>query len=168
MRKKKVRGLKKKTNSMVKRIEEETMAFPTDYYHSYWHMHLPVADAFIDSNKTPFAIKRLCIQTLINQVEHLTSIKPESDEKLRVVAAIDWPRLSDSQIIVFKDEEYYSRFFNRNDEDQKWTLLSNERDLQREMGISISTKLHIIGYNELISDEDYHQEGEIWFIGEVR
>ncbi|MGE7623894.1 DUF3916 domain-containing protein [Viridibacillus sp. NPDC096237] len=167
MREKKARGLKRKTNSMIKQIEEEIIKFPTDYYRGYWHLHLPVSETFIDSNKTPFGIKRLCMQTLINQVEYLISIKPKSEETLRVVAAIDWPRLFSSQIIVFKGEEHYKGFFDRNDEQQKWTLLSDERDLQREMGLSVPSNLQITGFNEQIFDEDYYHEGEIWFIGEL-
>lgn len=43
MRVKKVRGLKRKTKNMLKRIDQETTPFPVDFYNGYWHLHLPVA-----------------------------------------------------------------------------------------------------------------------------
>ena len=89
MRKKKVRGLQRKTKNMIKRIEEETNEFPSDFYNGYWHIHLPVARSFIDSEKTPFGIKRLCVQTLLKAAKHLIGIKPYTDEKYRVVVSID-------------------------------------------------------------------------------
>ncbi len=39
---KKIRGIKRKVKNMVKRIEQETMNFPSDFHNGYWHLHLPV------------------------------------------------------------------------------------------------------------------------------
>ncbi|CAM4178948.1 hypothetical protein BAWI5_18530 [Bacillus wiedmannii] len=50
MREKKIRGMKRKTNTMIKRIEEHTKTFPSAFYNDeYWYMPLPVSKAFIDS-----------------------------------------------------------------------------------------------------------------------
>lgn len=38
MREKKVRGMKRKTNEMVTRIEENTQEFPADIEQGYWHL----------------------------------------------------------------------------------------------------------------------------------
>ncbi|HDR7206588.1 TPA: DUF3916 domain-containing protein, partial [Bacillus cereus] len=71
MREKKIRGMKRKTNTMIKRIEEHTKTFPSTFYNDqYWNMLLPVSQAFIASRKTPRKVKRLCIQTLLNQANH--------------------------------------------------------------------------------------------------
>ncbi|MCS3597120.1 hypothetical protein M2370_002302 [Bacillus sp. JUb91] len=52
MREKKIRGMKRKTNTMIKRIEEYTNTLPSTFYHDeYWYMPLPVSQAFINSQK---------------------------------------------------------------------------------------------------------------------
>ena len=44
--------------------------------------------AFIDLCKTPRKVKRLCIQTLLNQANHLIKIKPSDTHTYRVVTLI--------------------------------------------------------------------------------
>ncbi|SFC65908.1 Protein of unknown function [Bacillus sp. OV322] len=168
MREKKVRGVKRNSNNMIKRIEEHTLEFPTEFYQDYWHLHLPVAQDFISSEKTPNKVKRLCIQTLIDRAEHLIRLKPGNEERYRVVVAVDFPDMWGSQIIVFKGDSYFKDFFNRNDEYQKWLQLSDNRNIQAEWALSVPNELQISGFKEVINDEDgYHYEGEIWFIGEL-
>ena len=65
-------------------------------------MLLPVSQAFIDSRKTPRKVKRLCIQTLLNQANHLINMKPSDTHTYRVVVLIPINNLWDSQIITFK------------------------------------------------------------------
>ena len=78
-----------KTNTMIKRIEEHTKSFPSTFYNDeYWNMLLPVSQAFIDSCKTARKVKRLCIQTLLNQANHLINIKPRDTHTYRVVVLI--------------------------------------------------------------------------------
>ncbi len=114
---------------MIKRIEEHTKTFPSTFYNDeYWYMPLPVSQDFIESHKTPRKVKRLCIQTLIDRVNHLIKIKPSDTHTYRVVALISIENLWRSQIIVFKNDDYFHNFFNRNNEFQKWILLSNEID----------------------------------------
>ncbi|MGG3449368.1 DUF3916 domain-containing protein [Domibacillus aminovorans] len=93
-------------------MEENTMEFPMEFYNDYWHMHLPVAQDFINSNKTPNKVKRLCIQTLLDRADHLIRMKPNDKEKYRVVVAVDLPDLWGTQIIVFKGDSYFKNFFN--------------------------------------------------------
>ena len=132
MREKKIRGMNRKTNTMIKRIEEHTKTFPSTFYNNeYWNMLLPVSQAFIDSRKTPRKVKRLCIQTLLNQANHLINMKPSDTHTYRVVVLISINNLWDSQIIIFKNEDYFHNFFNRDSEFQKWILLSNEIDFGR-------------------------------------
>lgn len=70
MREKKIRGMKRKTKTLIKRIEDATKAFPSTFYNDeYWHMSLPGSQAFIDSNKTPRKVKGLCIQTLLDRAD---------------------------------------------------------------------------------------------------
>ncbi len=127
MREKKIRGMKRKTNTMIKRIEEYTNTFPSTFYHDeYWYMPLPVSQAFINSQKTPRKVKRLCIQTLLNQANQLLKMKPNDTNTYRVVVMISIADLWRSQIIIFKNDDYFHTFFHRNSELQKWIPLSNE------------------------------------------
>ncbi|QKE08448.1 DUF3916 domain-containing protein [Bacillus cereus] len=168
MHKKKIRGMKRKTNAMIKRIEEHTKTFPSTFYNDeYWYMPLPVSQDFIESHKTPRKVKRLCIQTLIDRVNHLIKIKPSDTHTYRVVALISIENLWRSQIIVFKNDDYFHNFFNRNNEFQKWILLSNEIDFWETWGISICPTPQMLRFQEVIYDEDTIDEKEIWFIGEL-
>ncbi len=168
MREKKIRGMKRKTNTMIKRIEEYTKTFPSAFYNDeYWYMPLPVSQAFIDSCNTPRKVKRLCIQTLLNQAQHLIKIKPIDTHTYRVVVLISINHLWDSQIIVFKNEDYFHNFFNRNNEFQKWIPLSSESDFWKSWGISICPTVQTLHFQEIIYDEDTIDEKEIWFVGEL-
>lgn len=168
MRNKKVRGLKRKTRNMIKRIEEETICFPSDFYNGYWHLHLPVSQAFIDSERTPFGIKQLCIQTLINRAKHLIETKPNNPVKYRVVVFIDSSTLFDSQIIVFCGNSHFEGFFDRNDGYQKWIPLTEERNIESEWKINVPINMNVLGFKEEIKDEDEKiYTRDIWFIGEL-
>ena len=168
MRNKKLRGLKRKTGNMIKRIEEETSDFPLDFYNGYWHLHLPVAQGFIDSDRTPFGIKRLCVRTLLEQAKHLIEIKPNTPDKYRVVVYISFQALFDSQIIVFAGDSHFEGFFNRNDEFQKWIPLSEKRNLESDWRINIPQDMNVLGFKEEITDEDVEiYKRDIWFIGEL-
>ncbi len=168
MRNKKLRGLKRKTGNMIKRIEEETSDFPLDFYNGYWHLHLPVAQGFIDSDRTPFGIKRFCVQTLLEQAKHLIEIKPNTPDKYRVVVYISFQALFDSQIIVFAGDSHFEGFFNRNDEFQKWIPLSEKRNLESDWRINIPKVMNVLGFKEEITDEDEEiYKRDIWLIGEL-
>jgi len=54
-----------------------------------------------------------------------------------VIAAIDLPRLFDSQLIVFFGQDYFSRFFTRETPDQMWVALPPHRSLEREWSLRI-------------------------------
>ena len=139
MHEKKIRGMKRKTNTMIKRIEEHTKIFPSTFYNDeYWYMPLPVSQAFIESHKTPRKVKRLCIQTFIDRVNHLIKIKPNDTHTYRVVVFISIESLWNSQIIIFKNERYFHNFFNRNSEFQNWVPLSNEINFWETWGFQFA------------------------------
>lgn len=168
MRSEKLRGLKRKTRNMIKRVDEETSDFPLDFYNGYWHLHLPVSQGFIDSDRTPFGIKRLCVHTLLERAKHLIEIKPNTPDKYRVVVYIDFQALFYSQIIVFAGDSHFEGFFNRNDEFQKWIPLSEERNFESDWRINIPKDMNVLGFKEEITDEDEEiYKRDIWFIGEL-
>ncbi|UNL83338.1 DUF3916 domain-containing protein [Priestia koreensis] len=166
MREKKMRGINRKTTILLERIKAYTETFPTDFYHGYWHLHLPASQAFIDSPQTPEKAKRACIQALVDQAEHLVRLKPSKN--YRVVALITSPELWGSQIIVFKGDDYFTRFFDRNSDDQKWVPLPKSRNLQTEKNLLIPSYFNVSGVTEMIIDEDGTEENEIWFVGELK
>jgi hypothetical protein len=119
-----VRGLSRKCRAMVESIT--AIAGYTPVEHSpgcgYWHAHLPVAQAFIDSPATPRSVRRLCIQSILDASERLRLAQSSRRIDCRVVASIDLPKLWNSQIIVFFGQNYFSRFFQRDMPEQTWGL----------------------------------------------
>lgn len=168
MREKKIRGIKRKTKNMVNRIEENTMTFPTEFYNGNWHMHLPVGQDFISSDKTPQKVKRSCIQALVDRAEYLKGLQPHGDEKYRVAVLITLPSLWNSQIIIFKGEDDFKDFFNRDSDYYKWIPLSDDRNIQTDWKLAIPDDFAITGFKEVIDDEDGYYESEIWFIGDIK
>jgi hypothetical protein len=166
--KKKVRGSRRKCNSIIKRINALTTNFPVDFQEeSYWHVHLPAAQGFIDGNRTPGYVRRQVIQALVDSTKHLYDIKPRNIEFCKVVLVTEFDSIFDSQIIVFFSEDYYNNFFIRDSENQKWTLLQEECERISQWIIKIPDDFCIKGYLEEIIDEDYHYLGKLWFIGEL-
>ncbi len=154
---------------MIESICAHTEVFPEEHpwAHGYWHLHLPVDQGFIDSLKTPFPVRRQCVQTLIDRCQHLQRLKPPSDEPVRVVASISLPYLWDSQIIVFFGQDYFSTFFGRSSEGQSWMPLRESRSIRSEWRLQIPETFQERGYCERIRDEDFSHDGELWFIGEL-
>ncbi|MDZ5711380.1 DUF3916 domain-containing protein [Jeotgalibacillus haloalkalitolerans] len=168
MREKKIRGKKRKTKQMLAFMEEATEYFPTEFYGGYWNYPLPVGQSFITSDQISFKIKRLCMQTLIDRAWHLAQQKPKGYDFCRVIAFIHRTDLWRSEIIVFKDEDYYSKFFDRNGDDYKWRRLNDERDITRELNLLKPESFRPIGFDEFIMDEDKNEvRGEIWVVGEM-
>ena len=99
----------------------------------------------------------------MDRAKHLISLKTNDKEKYRVVIAVDLTNLWGSHFIVFKGDSHFKDFFNRNDEYQKWLHLSDDRNIQTECALSVPNDLQIAGFKEVITDE-----GEIWFIGELK
>lgn len=168
--KKKIRGQNRKFSSMEKNFEKLTSTFPEpDYYYGYWHLHLPTSQSFIDSCKTPVSLRRKCIQLIIDRVQYLMNIKPQTDIPIRVVASINLPDIWDSQIIVFYGDDYYKKFFNRNHEYQKWIPLQEKRNILREWQLNNQSLIEVRGYREELYDDedDTCSIKELWFIGEL-
>jgi hypothetical protein len=167
--KKKIRGTRRKMVAFLSRLESTAKLFPEEDRPGcgYWHTHMPVAQSFIDSISTPQSIRRTFIQAILDTTSRISRLKHVDGQKTRVVASINLPSLFDSQIIVFFGDDYYSQFFNRNSTDQRWTPLPPQRNLLKEIALTLPEGFHQKGFHESISDEDYTHEGEIWFFGEI-
>ncbi len=165
----KVRGQKRKLSTFKHNLINQTEIFPKEDKKDcgYWHLHIPIARDFIDSKNTSTKIRRTIIQTLISRTEHLIKLKP-NNTKTRVVTAINLPYIFDSQIVVFFGDNYFNNFFERDSDEQRWIALSENRSLKSEWSLIYSDSLIECGYKEIIKDEDYIHEGEIWFVGELK
>lgn len=75
-----------------------------------------------------------------------------------MIAAIDLPRLFDSQLIVFFGQDY-SRFFTRETSDQRWVALPPHRSLERDWSLRIPAGFSEWGFSET-RDEDFERRGE--------
>lgn len=154
---------------MVRDIEQLAMVTPAEHREGcgYWHAHLPVAEAFIDSPVTPRSIRRLCIQTMLDAANSLRTAQQQRGTDCRVIAAIDLPRLFESQLIVFFGQDYFARFFKRDTPDQTWVGLPPHRRLGREWSLRMPSGFSEWGFSETIRDEDFQSRGEVWFCGDL-
>ncbi|WP_071458598.1 DUF3916 domain-containing protein [Bacillus massilinigeriensis] len=167
--KKKVRGLRRRKINLINTLYEKTEQLPNPKNGSlgYWHIHLPFAQGHIDSNKAPNKLRREIMQILIDRVSYLINLKTPSQHQYRIYTVISLPNLFDSQIGVIPDKSWFNGFFERDSQEQKWLSLNLQRDLIKEWELDLPPNLVVKGFKEIISDEDYYHEGEIWFIGEL-
>src|SRR5687767_2061486 len=92
----------RKCEAIIADITERTRSFPEEHLeYGYWHVHLDRSSAFLNSPDVPDGARRLCAQTLIDRAQHLVDLNADSQNLTRVVALMNFPRLSESQIIVF-------------------------------------------------------------------
>ena len=169
MPQRKVRGKRRNCRSFARRMSEFTAEFPPPDVPAgdYWHLHLPVAQGFVDSPRTPQRVRRHCVQVLLDSCSRLISLRPCS-VNARVVAAVATPSLFfNSQLIVFFSQQYFTSFFHRDEPEQRWTALPASRSLTREWGLSLPLGCVEWGFHEHIQDGDDVHHGEIWFVGEL-
>lgn len=124
---KKLRGAKRKLDKLLYYLDFYTQEFPSNNVRNYWHLHMPCSNILLDSLKTPSFVKRRTVQKIVEVVEKLIQLKPYNDSFYKVVGVITLPDLSQSQIIVFFDKEYYDHFFDRNTEEQRWEELEHKK-----------------------------------------
>ncbi len=158
--KRKPRGLKRKCRIMIARLLKVTRRFPEPHRNSgFWHLHLPLAENFIDSNATPRSVRRLCVQTLLERAFHLATLAPQN-EFSRVVVVVSVHDLHASQIIVFFSEDYFDSFFVREDEKQKWLPLKPKRSLRKEWSLSLPAGFQEKGFRQEIVDDLYENRSK--------
>lgn len=160
--KSKPRGVGRKCRNMVRDIESCTDELPLSE-ERYWHFHLPVDRKFIDSTATPMSVRRLCVQTLIDQALRLAR---NCSVPSRVVVAVILPKLSDSQIIRFWSEDYFQNFFERDSEDQMWIPI-REESLARLWNLRLPDNFRERGYTEIMRDGKDVPHEQIWFLGQI-
>jgi hypothetical protein len=166
--KRKPRGLKRKCRNMIARLKQETRNFPQPHTASgYWHLHLWVALEFVNPAAMPHFVRKLCVQTLLERTQRLTTLASPHDFS-RVVVTINLPDVHASQLIVFFSESYFNSFFTRDSKQQKWTSLDNERSLAKEWSLQVPEGFEEKGFHEEVQEgEDYWVSNELWFFGQL-
>ncbi len=162
--KKKQRGQRRKLAAMLRNIESFVPYERRNTDREYECFKVP-SDMFIEYPKTSSKIKTEFCRKWLKAAERFIKQKPEDVGFCKVVAVICMPNLWCSQITIFYDEKYYSTFFDRHDPYQTWTPIQEGRSLLAER--NIVSVLSERGYREVIVDEDYTYEGELWFYGEL-
>lgn len=165
---KKIRGIRRKYTNMKTSIIESTSTFP-EITSKYWHLHLPTSYSFMNSPNLPDNLKIQCMQLLIDRAWRLYKLNKDK-ENHRVVIAITPEDLWSSQIIIFKDDDYFANFFSRNDNYEVWQPISKE-EFHFEQYLSIPDEFSLIGYKEIIYDDGRMFAptyiSDIWFIGKL-
>lgn len=170
MKLKKIRGIRRKYDNMATSIIENTSSFP-EITSKYWHLHLPTSYGFINSSNLSNKIKIQCIQLLIDRAWGLSELRPKDKENYRVVVAIIPEELWSSQIIIFKDDNYFADFFNRDDDYQVWNPIPKEEIFRFEQYLSIPDDFLLLGYKEMLYDDGRKFAPtyirNIWFVGDM-
>ncbi|MDO5521426.1 MAG: DUF3916 domain-containing protein [bacterium] len=156
---KKQRGQRRKLLSLKKNIEKFQ---PFQYIEEdYEHFHVPCRNDFINSKRTSGKIKTAFIKGWIATTEKFIEQKPSELTFCKVVSLICEQNLWDSQIIIFYSEDYYNSFWNRQGDEQKWTLNKEDHSLIQER--NVQTKLKEVSYDEEIIDENEKFSEILWF-----
>ena len=114
--------------------------------------------------KTYGKVKTSFCKEWIKKTEEFIAQKPKDLPFCKVVAAITYPNIRLSEIIIFYEEWYYKSFWDRKGPYQIWTPMNNDYSFAKARGIV--TELSEIGYIEELNDEDYNIKSQIWFYGE--
>ena len=160
--KKKIRGQRRKLNTLLKRIDNFEMQYPCVY--GYDHLHVPCSNDFICSPKVGSFVKKAFCKAWLEKTQIFIQQKPKEAEFCKVVCVLDIRYLWYSQIIIFYDETYYKNFWNRNDEYQKWITIE-DRSFKKEK--LLNTDMMELGFKEIIVDEGANYMTELWFFGEL-
>jgi len=129
---------------------------------------IPVLDRLVRPPTATAAIQAQCAQCLIDAAAHVAAAKPADLAQARVVAFIDLPDMFGSEVCVFFGEAYFRSFTDRDTDYQRWTPLPKGRSLVEEMGLRLPDGFVVLGFAEVIHDEETGEtcEGEVWLIGE--
>lgn len=131
---------------------------------TYEHFHVPCG-SWLANSKISGKIKTSFCKKWIEKTEYFIDKKPKQLPFCKVVAAITYPDVCESQIIIFYDEKYYDSFGDRKGPYQIWTPIEGKYSFAKGRGII--TELSERGYIEDLNDEDFCVKSQIWFYGEL-
>ena len=154
---KKQRGFYRKLNVLFKKID---LFEPTKKDKLYEEFVVP-SNNFLNISKPNIKIK--FINKWLENTERF--IKQNNNKHCKIVGIIVTNKISDSRILFFYNEEYYNNFWKRNNSYQIWSKLDLKSSLKQKL--NIQTSLKEIGFKEIINDEDFRYETELWVYGDI-
>ena len=158
---KKVRGQRRKLKTLLRNMEKINADF--SFEGEVRGLHVP-SSPWIEMPKTYGKIKTEFCRKFIVKTEKIIEQKPSDIGFCKVICAITYPELWNSEIMIFRSEEYFKNFWDRNDSYQTWTKIEG-RSFATKRGIK--TDLKEVGYIEDLVEEDYTHRSFIWFYGEL-
>ena len=165
MKKKKMRGIKRKVRVLESNIYQMTERFPQEFnWTGYWNLRLPASQEFIEST---VRVKQACAKTLVSRLQHLVHNKPIDQLHARVILLLKPRDMWYSEIIVFQNDTILKEFLSREDDYRKWVPTDDISNSKLLGGIGISPSLKSKAYKEIITEGGKTSETEFWIIGEI-
>ena len=165
MRKKKMRGIKRKVRLLESNIYQMTERFPQEFnWTGYWNLRLPASQDFIESTDR---IKQACANKLVLRLQHLVHNKPFDQSDARVILLLKPRDIWYSEIIVFQNDTILKGFLSREDEYRKWVPTDDISNNKLLGEFEIAPTLKSKAYKEIITEDDKTSETEFWVIGEI-
>ena len=163
--KSKVRGQKRQFLDLENKLKKLGTFFPEDYYvhDKYYHFHFPCNQGLLDSLQSTKKIRRNALQLLINSAVDLINVRPVERKNYKIVCALTFPYVWDSQVIIFYDENYYKDFLNIKGKCQKW----DEENELKKYGLSIPEEFSDELCIEEIDDQEDDLQMTTYYIGEI-
>ncbi|MDP3178344.1 MAG: DUF3916 domain-containing protein [Spirochaetaceae bacterium] len=164
---KKPRGARRKLEDMRRELREATEAFPAPM-EEFWHLHLPVPQALVDSRRTPFGVRRECALALLEGARRLAETRPAELPGARIVVLIALPSLWwESQLLIFFNERYFANFFYRDNEYQRWEELAPKSGIVSSWSLGEIEGFSERSYRETTWDDGVPSFSELHYIGEL-
>jgi hypothetical protein len=114
------------------------------------------------------ALRKAIAQAHINVAANFITARPR-EAIGKVAAIVCWPGSEWSQLCVFFDLDHFGSFEVGDGVQQRWTPLSANRSLSRELGLRVPVRLRERGYREWRVDpaaDGQPREGEVWVFGD--
>lgn len=165
MRKKKIRGIKRKARLLENNIYHMTEQFPKEFnWNGYLNLRLPTSQDFIESTGR---VKQVCAQTLVSRLKHLVDNKPLDKSDTRVILILKPKDMWYSEIIIFQNDKILKDFLSKEDGYRKWIPLDNNSNIIGLGKLEIAPNLKSKPYKEIITEDDKISETDFWIIGEI-
>jgi hypothetical protein len=143
--------------------------FPQQENGRLFHKELAPLDLHVAGDDVQLnALRRAIAQAHVNVAANFMAARPR-EAVAKIAAVVCWPCSEWSQVCVFFDLDYFRSFEVRDGEQQRWTPVSSNRSLSRELGLRVPVRLRERGYHEWRLDpasEAEPHEGEVWLIGD--
>ena len=165
MRKRKMRGIKRKARLLENNIHQMTEQFPQEFnWQGYWNLRLPTSQDFIESTG---GVKQACAKTLVSRLQHLVHNKPLDQSDARVILLLKPRDMWYSEIIVFQNDTILKEFLSREDDYRKWIPTDDHSNGNEVAKLEIAAPLKSKAYKEIITEDGKTSETDFWVIGEI-